>query len=473
MPSPQSTRASESGHANWSNLIFQNGQQHIVSSSPQSTLVADLKSLFRAAARRVQAPELLSRCDPSTWAPKPPDSYDAVRVVGMGKAALAMAGVVETELGDRLLDGCVVVPEGYPATYPDEFPVSTVVDVVEGGHPLPTQGSVRGARRLLEQADATGADDLLLVLVSGGGTALSTLPADDLGLTDLKRVYHQMLTAGFDVHQMNTVRKHLTRVGGGQLARAAAPADVGSLVVSDVVGNDMSVIASGPTVPDPTTYEDALQVLYGQGLWHDVPAPIRTHLTDGAQGRRPETPGPDAECFAQTTNTLAGTNRTALDAARDAAEARGYEVRRVSEGIEGEARSVGAQHAKVMLDADPSTPACWLWGGEPTVTVTGDGKGGRNQEVALGAALALEDATTSSAFLSGGTDGIDGPTDAAGAWATPDTAERARAAGCDPATHLEANDSYPLFDAIGQLLRTGPTHTNVMDVHIGLVQPNE
>ena len=441
--------------------------------TPQSTLVTDAKALFRTAVNRVQAPELLSESESSDWAPEPLSTYDAIRVVGMGKAALAMAGVVQQELGSQLLEGCVVVPEGYPETYPEDFPVPSVIDVMEGGHPLPSQGSIRGARRILEQAEAAGSGELLLVLVSGGGTALSTLPAEGLELADLQTTYHQMLIGGVDVHQMNTVRKHLTQVGGGQLARTAHPADVGSLVVSDVVGDDMSVIASGPTVPDPTTYEDAMRVLYSHGLWHHVPAPIRTHLSEGARGRHPETPGPDHECFRRTKNTLIGTNRMALDAAEKAATARGYEVRQVSEGVEGEARSVGEEHVDTMLGANSSTPTCWLWGGETTVTVTGDGKGGRNQEVALGAAVALENAQTPTVLLSGGTDGIDGPTDAAGAWATPNTVERARAAGCDPAAHLDANDSYPLFKAIDQLLRTGPTHTNVMDVHIGLVRPNE
>ncbi len=436
------------------------------------SLVEDAKALFRTAVQRVQAPELISVGDSSTWAPEPLDAYDAIRVVGMGKAGLAMAGEVEQKLDAPLRDGCVVVPDGYTATYPENFPVPEVIDVMEGGHPLPSQGGVRSARRILEQAEAAGSDELLLVLVSGGGTALSTVPAEGLELVDLKTTYHQMLTSGIDIHQMNTVRKHLTRVGGGQLARAAHPAAVGSLVVSDVVGNDMSVIASGPTVPDPSTYEDAVRVLYVNDLWHDVHAPIRKHLAEGAHGTHPETPGPDDECFEQTKNTLLGTNRTALDAAREAAEARGYEVRRVSEGVEGEARSVGADHVDTMLDANPATPTCWLWGGETTVTVTGDGKGGRNQEVALGGALALDEAPTPAVLLSGGTDGIDGPTDAAGAWVTPETVERARAVGCDPETHLDANDSYPLFDAIDQLLRPGPTHTNVMDVHVGLVRPD-
>jgi len=439
--------------------------------SVQNSLVEDAKSLFSAAVERVQAPALLSQRDASIWAPAPPDAYDVIRVLGMGKAALAMAGEVERRLGVSRVQGCVVVPEGYPDTFPKDLSRPTVIEVREGGHPLPSQESIHAARRIMAQAEAAGPDELVLVLVSGGGTALSTLPAPGLELADLKTTYHRMLTGGVKVHQMNAVRKHLTQVGGGQLARAASPADVGSLVVSDVVGDDMSVIASGPTVPDPTTYPDAMQVLYTHGLWHDIPSPLRSHLAEGARGGHPETPGSDDACFERTKNTLLGTNRTALDSAKAAAEAHGYVVRGVTEDVEGEARAVGTHHANRLLKADPTVPTCWLWGGEPTVTVTGKGKGGRNQEVALGAALVLDKVQSPAVLLSGGTDGIDGPTDAAGAWATPETIEKARREGCDPEQHLSENDAYRLFDAIGQLLRTGPTHTNVMDVHVGLVRP--
>lgn len=441
-------------------------------SADSSPLVDDAQSIFRAAIRRVQAPTLIGDADKSDWAPRPLSAYAAVRVVGMGKAALAMAGVVEHQLGDRVQEGCVVVPEGYPSTYPESFPAPSAVDVVEGGHPVPTTGSMRGARRILEQVEKAGAEDLLLVLISGGGTALSTLPVGDLELPDLKRVYHQLLAAGVDIHRMNAVRKHLAQVGGGQLAQRAQPVHVASLIISDVVGNDRSVIASGPTVPDPSTYEEAMRVLYENELWHDVPVSVRTHLAAGGRGRRAETPGPGAECFERTTNTLLGTNRTALDAARAEAEARGYEVAVVQDGVEGEARAAGRAHARSMIDAAPSSPTCWLWGGETTVTVTGDGTGGRNQEVALGGALALEGAQNPAVLLSGGTDGIDGPTDAAGAWATPETAGAARDAGFDPEEHLDNNNSYPLFDALDQLIRTGPTQTNVMDLHVGLVDPS-
>ena len=442
-------------------------------SSSLDPLIADAKALFRAAVRRVQADRLLDATEPDAWAPQPLDHYDGIRVVGLGKAAMAMMGKVEQVLGDAMTDGCAIVPEGSPEHLPASCPAPTVGTVLEGGHPLPTQAGVRGARRIRGQAEAAGAGELLLVLVSGGGTALGTLPAEGVPLPDLKRTYHLLLRSGVKIQQMNAVRKHLTQMGGGQLARAAAPAEVGSLIVSDVVGNDRSVIASGPTVPDPTTYEDAMRVLYTRDLWTEVSGPVRTHLSMGARGRRPETPGPEADCFERTSNTLVGTNRMALAAAREAAEDRGYAVRPIAEEVEGEARSVGKAHVQAMLQADPDTPTCWLWGGEPTVTVTGDGTGGRNQEVALGAALALEDAAQPMVLLSGGTDGIDGPTDAAGAWATPMTTEKARAVDCDPKDHLRQNNAYPFFDAIDHLLRPGPTHTNVMDVHVGLSLPED
>jgi hydroxypyruvate reductase len=214
-----------------------------------------------------------------------------------------------------------------------------------------------------------------------------------------------------------------------------------------------------------------MQVLYRHGLWHDVPAAVRDHLAAGARGNKPETPTADHPCFDAARATLVGSNADALAAARAAADERGYAVRAVETDVEGEARTVGPEHVQAMLTTAPEAPTCWLWGGETTVTVTGDGKGGRNQEVALGAALALDDADRTAVLLSGGTDGIDGPTDAAGAWATPETVAAARAAGCDPKGHLDDNDAYPLFDAIDQLLRPGPTHTNVMDVHIGLIHP--
>lgn len=436
-----------------------------------SPLVEDAKAIFRAAVRAVQAPTLLGHMEPGGWGERRLDAYDTVRMVGMGKAAMAMTGEVERRIEDQVADGVVVVPKGYPESFPVEFHEPSRIDVVEGGHPLPSEGSAQGARRILDFAEGSGGDDLLLVLVSGGGTALSTLPADGLELSDLKTTYRLLLESGMDIHAANAVRKHLAAVGGGQLAQHAEPAEVTSLIVSDVVGDNISVIASGPTAPDSSSYEDAIRALYRFDLWHDIPDGVRSHLTEGVRGKRPETPGPEAVCFESVTNTLLGNNGTALRAAAEAAEARGYRVRRVVEGVEGEARDVGTRHAEQILGDEPQEPSCWLWGGETTVTVTGEGTGGRNQEVALGAAIELDGADRDLVFLSGGTDGIDGPTDAAGAWANPETVEQARTTGCEVQQHLTDNDAYPLFDAIDQLIRTGPTHTNVMDVQIGLSRP--
>ena len=439
----------------------------MVGSSTVSSLVDDAQAIFRAAVQRVQADRLLSR--DGNWPSRSLTAYDNVHVVGMGKAAMAMAGVVEAIEPGRVDAGTVVVPEGYPNRYPDRLPIPETIDVVEGGHPLPTRASVQGGRRLLEHATAATTSDLVLVLVSGGGTALSTVPVDALDLVDLRTTYQLLLMGGVPIEGANAVRKHLTTVGGGQLARVAAPAEVSGIVVSDVVGDDLSTVASGPTVPDPTTFEDAVRVLYRYDLWHDVPASIREHLVEGASGREPETPDADDPCFQRTHTHLLGSNEDALEAARAEAKQRGYVVGSVTSGVEGEARVVGRDHVEDMLERPVEEPTCWLWGGETTVTVRGDGTGGRNQEVALGGALEMAGRADSMVLLSGGTDGIDGPTDAAGAWATPETADAARAAGCDPEEYLRANNAYPLFDAIRQLLKPGPTHTNVMDVQIGLV----
>lgn len=440
--------------------------------SPTDRCVSDAKHIFRAAVRRVQADRLLQATPTADWAPRPLSTYGRIRVVGMGKAAMAMAGAVEATLDVEALEGVVIVPEGYPEAVPDRLPTPTTIAVRTGGHPLPSGAGVRGGRRIQRQAERAAAGELLLVLVSGGGTALSTVPAASLDLADLRTTYHQLLRAGMPIGPANAVRKHLTALGGGQLAQAAAPAHVAGLVVSDVVGDDLATIASGPTVPDPTTYNEAMRALYQYGLWREVPDPVRTHLAAGARGTRTETPSEGHACFESTRTTLVGSNEQALAAARKAATARGYTVRSVTKDVTGEARTVGSSHAQQLLRAEVEAPTCWLWGGEPTVTVMGDGTGGRNQEVALSAALELETTSQPVAVLSGGTDGIDGPTDAAGAWATPGTAQKARASGRNPADHLERNNSYRVFDALDQLLRPGPTHTNVMDIHIGLVHPS-
>ena len=268
---------------------------------------------------------------------------------------------------------------------------------------------------------------------------------------------------------MNTVRKHISMLGGGRLARKASPADVVALVVSDVVGDDLSVIASGPTVGDPTRVEDAIRVLRDAELWDRVPVSIREHLVTGQNDASLETPKPDDPLFRRVRTELIGTNRLALDAACREATKRQYRVRIHEDRIEGEARVTGKLLARRLLAENDAGRICHLWGGETTVTVKGKGLGGRNQELALGGAFALEGAVRPILLLCGGTDGIDGPTDAAGAFVTADTLIRARQRKRDPQAYLDANDAYTFFLEMNTLLKPGPTHTNVMDVVVGLV----
>ena len=431
-------------------------------------LVADAQAIFRAAVRGAQADVLLTQTPWTTWAPKPLDQYRRVVVAGMGKAALAMAGMVEQQLGERIAEGAVVVPHGHTQTPPPHCPPPRRIEVLEAGHPVPDEHSVQAARRMLALAEDCGTDDLFLVLISGGGSSLCADFEPPVTLADAQQTFRLLLESGADIHQINTVRKHLSRIGGGRLARAAAPADVLALVISDVVGDDLSVIASGPTVPDPTTFAEAIAVLRRYDLWHRVPDSVRVRLEAGVTDPSLETPKPADPRFARVVTRLIGTNRRALEAAADEARQRGYSVRIITDRLTGEAREVGPRLVTALRDVREDRPVCLLWGGETTVTVRGNGRGGRNQELALAAALAMEDWDAGAVLLSGGTDGRDGPTDAAGAWATPGTAPRARACGMDPRTYLDNNDAYTFFEALEQLLFTGPTHTNVMDVQVGL-----
>jgi hydroxypyruvate reductase len=435
-------------------------------------LASDARAIFGAAVAGVQPATLLRDVQVEDWLDRPLAAYRRIVLVGAGKAAMATAGALEAGLGATLDAGLVVVPHGYHATFPAACPAPRQVEVVEAGHPVPDEAGVRAAQRVLDLATTLGADDLLLVALSGGGSALWPAFAEGITLEDAQRTFRLLLHSGADIHAVNTVRRHISRIGGGGLARAAAPAHVLTLAISDVPaeagqagGNDLATIASGPTVPDPTTFADALAVLRRSGSL--VPKRVVDHLRRGAEVEGAE----EATSLPNVRTVLIGSNRDALDAARAEAMQRGYAVRLHPESVTGEAREVGRRLAREALEAEVEGPTCLLWGGETTVTVTGDGRGGRNQEVALAAALALDGADRDIVLLSGGTDGIDGPTDAAGAWATPRTAARARALGLDPAAHLGRNNAYPLFDTLGQLLRPGPTHTNVMDVQLALVRP--
>ena len=438
---------------------------------PEPHLIAEVQAVYEAAVRAVQARTLLRQIDLEEHLRRPASSYGRVVVVGAGKASMAMAGAWEERLGDAVADGLVVVPHGYRATLPTSERAPGRIRVVEAGHPVPDEAGVRAAEEALAAAEACGEGDLVLVLISGGGSALWPAVAPGLALADVQAVSRLLLESGATIHEINAVRKHLSRIKGGRLAAAAYPADVAALALSDVVGDDLSVIASGPTVPDPSTFREAADVLQKYDLWEQVPTDVRAHLAKGLEDAAMETPKPGSALFERVRTLLIGSNQTALEAARREADVRGYAARVVAGGVTGEAREVGRDLARAVLAVTDVRPTCLIWGGETTVTVRGGGKGGRNQEAALAAALALEGSGRRAVFLSGGTDGIDGPTDAAGAWVTPETAPEARRRGLDPEAFLQNNDTYAFFEAMGALLRPGPTHTNVMDVQVALVLP--
>lgn len=340
-----------------------------------------------------------------------------------------------------------------------------------GGHPLPTEGSLDGARRALAIARASQPGDVLVVLLSGGGSALMALPAEGLTLGDKQRTAKTLMAQGADIHELNTVRKHLSAVKGGRLAGAAGGA-VLTLAVSDVVGDDLSVIASGPTVPDDSTFAQALEVIARRGGAAAYPEAVIQHLQHGAAGRIAETPTTGDASLAQAMARVIGPQRGAIDGARQAAEALGYLVHVVREPVTGEARVSALAHVErvAAVAGTMGRPLCVISSGETTVTVTGEGKGGRNQEFAFAMAKTLGRLGARAVAASIGTDGIDGPTDAAGALVAPDTFSRAHAAGITaPDSYLDRNDTYHFFERLGDLIRTGPTSTNVGDLQVVLL----
>jgi len=402
--------------------------------------------------------------------------YEHVFVVGGGKAAVPMAAASADILGDRLTEGVVVTKVGHTRGQPIS---GFRFQVIEAGHPLPDENAVRGAQAVADCAARATERDLVVCLISGGASALLTLPVPGLDLADLQTLTDALLRAGSAIHELNTVRKHWSRIKGGHLARLAAPATLVTLVLSDVVGDPLEVIGSGPTVPDPTTVADAQAVLERYGIRPPSIPPTRGEVFQ-------ETPKPGDPAFERVQHVVVGSNRLAALAAVERARGLGFNALLLSTYVEGEAREVArvaAALAKgVRAYGDPlPPPACLVWGGETTVTVRGEGKGGRNQELALAAALAL-DGWPGVLVMALATDGSDGPTDAAGAVVTGETVARARALGLDPRAALAANDSYSFFDALGRapplsppqlwgggLVRTGPTGTNVNDLLFMLV----
>ena len=391
--------------------------------------------------------------------------YRRITVVGAGKASACMGIALERVLGDRLESGLVVVKYGHAVP-------TRSIRVVEAGHPVPDQNGQRAAAQVLGLARSLSRDDLLLVLISGGASSLLPVPWPGLTLADKQKTTQLLLRSGATIQEVNTVRKHLSAIKGGRLLDATA-ARVVSLILSDVIGDDLEAIGSGPTAPDPTTYADACNVLHRYRLWRTVPSSIRTTLTSGKRGGVPETPKPGSVSFRRVHNQVIGNNAGAVQAVAKAARKSRLHPLVLSTSLIGEARVAakvfGAVAREIVaFDRPVPRPACVIAGGELTVTVGGKGRGGRAQEFAL--AAALEIAGLRGAWVAGfGTDGSDGPTDVAGAVVDATAVSRARRLGMDPQKFLVRNDSYRFFKRLSGHITTGPTRTNVNDLYLLLV----
>ncbi|MGD9125552.1 MAG: glycerate kinase, partial [Desulfarculaceae bacterium] len=389
--------------------------------------------------------------------------FSKVVVVGAGKAGAPMAAALEEVLGGRIDSGLVVVK------YDHSGPTQTV-EICEASHPVPDAQGEKAGNRIAALVDKNAdPGTLFFCLLSGGGSALLVSPAQGLSLADKQETTRLLLACGAEIGEINTIRKHLSRIKGGNLARMAAPGRLISLIISDVVGDRLDVIASGPTVFDNSTWEDCREILDRYKIWSEVPGPVRRRIQEGLDGALADTPKPGDQALAGVSNYIIASNRQALTHASAQAEALGYRPLILSSTIEGETKEIARMHAamarEIVQTGHPlEPPCCLISGGETTVTLSEDhGLGGRNQEFALAAALDLAD-LPGVLVLSAGTDGTDGPTDAAGAQADGRTVARARELGLDPRRYLQGNDAYHFFQALDDLVVTGPTLTNVMDV---------
>ena len=390
-----------------------------------------------------------------------------VRVVAFGKAAITMTeGALECVPEDLLIEAPVAV------TSYENVIQHGKIQILGAGHPIPNADGLKAARKIAKTVRAAKADELILALISGGASALLPMPPPSITLEDKRNATQLLLTSGADIHEINTVRKHLSELKGGGLARLAYPAALQVLILSDVLDNDPGTIASGPTAGDLTTFSDAKGVFLRRGIWEQIPNSIQAHLNRGCDGLIDETTLPEDEIFRDVSNTIVGSNLISLDSICQSAKSAGYDVQIVSKALTGEARSV-AEKFLMRASAPIERPTAFVAGGETTVTVRGSGLGGRNQEMALTFAIDADSRfnNLSWVFLSGGTDGIDGPTDAAGGLVDPGTIARIHNAGYDPRRLLDNNDAYHALDHAGDLLVTGATGTNVADLQILLIHP--
>lgn len=401
--------------------------------------------------------------------------FTRIIVLGAGKATAPMAKAMEEILGERLSEGVIAVKPGHTADL-------KIIRQMEAGHPVPDRGSLDAAEETARLASEADEKTLVINLISGGGSALLTLPFSNggrtLSLEDMQTATNVLLKSGADIIEMNCIRKHLSGIKGGRLAELAFPATVKCLILSDVVGDDLQSIASGLTVPDNSTWQDAMEIVKRYGLERRLPTPVMDVLSAGLEGELPDTPKPGSPAFQKTENILIGTNAQALTAARRRADDLGYTTAVLTSRLTGEAGETAKFFAGIAQDLSVSgmlcgKPACILAGGETTVTIRGTGKGGRNQELALSFLREIDrhpETFSGVLFASVATDGNDGPTDAAGAYASTDILQKARAAGLSINEYLANNDAYHFFEALGGLIKTGPTNTNVCDIQILLAE---
>lgn len=394
------------------------------------------------------------------------EKFRNIYVIGGGKASGSMAEALEQVLGSHITAGLLNVPRGSKHK-------TNIIKIHEASHPIPDESGVEGTRRMLKLAEQAEENDLVICLISGGGSSLMPLPRGEISIADKKEITNALLKCGATINEINTVRKHVSDFKGGWLAKKAYPATILNLILSDVVGDPLDFIASGPTVPDSTTFSDAIKVLKKYHLWNKAPLSVRKVLSDGDKGLIPETPKSNDEAFKKVYNVVVGNCRSVSLAACEYLKSAGLNTLLLTSTIEGEARHVGVLLASIVKEASVSgnpipKPAGIVAGGETTVTVTGKGLGGRNQELALAAALKLH-SMNGVVLASLSTDGVDGPTDAAGVIVDGKTLDRATKMILAPEGFLKENDSYHFFSKLGDLIFTGPTGTNVNDVSVLII----
>ena len=392
------------------------------------------------------------------------NNYNRITVIGAGKASKSMAYAVEKILDGKIDEGLVVTKKNFRSELKR-------IRVLETSHPLPGKSGIEASKKIVKICKNAKENDLIINLISGGASSLLPYPTDNITLEDKIKTTVILLNVGATIQELNTVRKHISAIKGGQLVRHIYPATIINLIISDVIGDQLDVIGSGITAPDPTTFEDSWNVVIKYKLENKIPHSVKNYLRDGIKGKVPETPKPGNPIFKNVYNLIIGNNELALSAIKIAAEDKGYNAKIISSTLEGEAKDTGkfmAQIAKEYSLPDEK-PVCLIFGGETTVTVKGNGKGGRNQELCLSTAIEI-DGIKNITFLSGGTDGNDGQTGAAGAICNGRTIERAKELGLDAMKYLNNNDSYTFFNKLDDLIITGPTNTNVMDVQIFLLR---